>query len=201
MARFARAVELRHFILPKGCYVNYDLKLIEFLKSLDGDGAAKDYEALKKTLGHRPTLTEFYRSGASIPAMRKQFGNWFGLVKEMGDLESSETQAFAEHSEFLREIETTSMTRSFKMVLLDPVWVAYWRNNPINAWVGGNRVASARSFFSVIDQRFVPAFTLEESNYEAFQSMVQELLDYRLTAYESRRVSTGATENVIQFPH
>lgn len=248
LARFARDVELGHFKLPKGCYVNYDLKLINFLKSLDGEGAAKDYEALKQTLGHRPTLSEFHRAGASIPAMRKQFGGWFDLVKEMGDLEDGETQALAQHSDFLREIETTSMTRSFKMVLLEalfeadawrtpatlsviaerswqilqrrrplladlpddvrqlsngsePAWLAYWRKNPINAWVGGNREASARKFFHVADERLVPAFTIEASNFVAFESMAQELLDYRLTAYESRRISTAVIDKVIPFPH
>ena len=112
----------------------------------------------------------------------------------MGDLESGEAQVLAKHSDFLREIETTSMARSFKMVLLEalfetdawrtpatlsviaerswqilqrrrplladlpddirelrngsqPAWLAYWRRNPINAWVGGNREAGARSYF------------------------------------------------------
>ncbi len=77
LARLGRDIEQGTLNLPKGCYVNYDLQLIEFLKSLDGDGAAKDYEALKQTLGRRPTLTEFYRSGASITAMRRQFETWY----------------------------------------------------------------------------------------------------------------------------
>ncbi len=248
LARFAREVEHGRFKLPKGCYVNYDLKLIDFLKSLDGDGAAKDYEALKQTLGHRPTLTEFHRAGASIPAMRNQFGNWFGLVKEMGDLESGEAQVLAKHSDFLREIETTSMARSFKMVLLEalfetdawrtpatlsviaerswqilqrrrplladlpddirelrngsqPAWLAYWRRNPINAWVGGNREAGARSYFNLAGDCLIPKLTIEANDFVAFESMAQELLDYRLTAYEARRISTEASNNVIPFPH
>jgi len=248
LARFAREVELGHFKLPKGCYVNYDLKLIDFLKSLHGDGAANDYEALKQTLGRRPTLTEFHRAGASIPAMRRQFGGWFALVKEMGDLESDEAQVLIHHSDFLHDIETTAMTRSFKMVLLEalfeadawrtpatlsviaerswqimqrrrplladlpedlrqlgkgsePAWLAYWRKNPINAWVGGNREAGSRSFFSVADERLVPAFSIEANDFVAFEAMAQELLDYRLTAYEARRISTEATDNVIPFPH
>ncbi len=71
---------------PDGCYVNYDLQLIDFLKSLDGDGIQKEYEALREGLGRRPSLAEFYRAGASLQVMRKQYGGWFDLVRAMDDL-------------------------------------------------------------------------------------------------------------------
>ncbi len=247
LARFAREVEQGRFQLPKGCYVNYDLEIIDFLKSLDGAGAAKDYEALKQTLGRRPTLTEFHRAGASITAMRRQFDGWFGLVKEMSDLVAGEAAVLAAHQDFLREVETTKMTRSYKMVLLEalfesgtwgtPVplsvvaerswqilqrrrplladlpdalrklnsgsesaWLAYWRENPINAWTGGNREAGTRVYFAVTEDYLAPTFGVSEEDSANFESMVQELLDYRLAAYEARRVSAGAPDNVIPFP-
>lgn len=247
LARFGREVEQGALQLPKGCYVNYDIQLIDFLKSLDGDGAAKEYEALKQTLGRRPTLTQFYRAGASVIAMRKQFGNWYGLLREMSDLEPGELQVLMLHSSFLREIEATAMTKSYKMVMLealleidgwrslsaleaisdrswqvlqrrrslladippelqnindgrDPAWIAYWRKNPISAWVGGNRQENTPSYFTVTDERLIPAFSVADNDYPIFESMVQELLDYRLTAYESRRDSLTAPDNVIPLP-
>jgi superfamily II DNA or RNA helicase/HKD family nuclease len=247
LARFGREIEQGALQLPKCCYVNYDIQLIDFLKSLDGAGAAKEYEALKQALGRRPTLTEFYRSGASVIAMRRQFGNWYGLLLEMSDLEPDEIRVLTLHSSFLREIEATSMTKSYKMVMLealleidgwrspstlaaisdrslqvlqrrrslladiptelqntrlgsDPAWIAYWRKNPINAWLGGNRPESAPSYFTVMDERLIPTFSVAESDYLIFESMVHELLDYRLTAYESRRDSSAAPDNVIPLP-
>ena len=247
LARFGREIEQGTLALPKGCYVNYDLKHIEFLKSLDGEGAAKDYDALRQTLGRRPTLTEFYRSGASVTAMRRQFGTWYGLVREMGDLEPNAIEVLTQHPAFLREIEITQMVKSYKMILLEalleidgwrspptiasicerswqvmqrrrplladvptelqnistgkePPWIAYWQQNPINAWTGGNRDESVQSYFKVAGDQFIPGFSVAEKNYPAFESMAQELLDYRLTAYESRRVSNEATNNVIPFP-
>ena len=105
--------------LPDGCYVNYDLKIIEFLKSLDSAGTQKDYEALRASLGRRPTLAEFYRSGASVQAMRQQHGSWFELVESMGDLQEEEARAMKTLGGLLREVEVTPMTKSFKMVLLE----------------------------------------------------------------------------------
>jgi len=247
LAQFARDVEQNHWVLPNGCYVNYDLKLIEFLKSLDGEGVAGEYEALKQTLGRRPSAAEFHRGGGSLTAVRRQFGGWYQLVKERNDLDSKEIEVLGTYQAFLREIELTQMTKSFKMILLEalleadgfrnprtlisiaeqswqvlqrrrplltdlpddlrqiesgtePVWVNYWRKNPVNAWVGGNRGTQTHAFFAVTNDRFVPTFSVPTDSYNAFESMVQELLDFRLAAYEVRRSSSDASNNVIQFP-
>jgi hypothetical protein len=58
LADFAGKAEQNRLELPDGCFVNYDLEVIEFLKGLDQKGTEKDYQALKDTLGRRPTLTE-----------------------------------------------------------------------------------------------------------------------------------------------
>lgn len=71
LAAFARKAERHALNLPAGCYVNYDLAIIDFLKSLDSSGPQKDYEALRDVLGRRPTLSEFYRSGS---ALRRRMG-------------------------------------------------------------------------------------------------------------------------------
>jgi len=246
LAEFARKAEHGRLALPDGCYVNYDLQLIDFLKSLDGDGIKKEYEALREGLGRRPSLVEFYRAGASVQTMRKQYGSWFELLGVMGDLTSLEGTAVAAHCDFLKDVETTSMTKSFKMVLLEafqeldgwhaaPVvdalaarswdvlqrrrrlltdlpaaqrklsdgdnaaWRRYWQDNPINAWVGGNRAADVPSFFKVIDGYFRPSFLVAAEYCDEFQFMVQELVDYRLAAYEIRQTSSEEQSNVLLF--
>lgn len=119
IAAFAHKVETQTLQLPVGCFINYDMVLIEFLKSLVSDGIEEDYKALRYALGHRPTLAEFYRSGANITHMRQQFGNWFAFVKTMEDLSDAQAVVAATHRPFLREVEVTAMTLSFKMVLLE----------------------------------------------------------------------------------
>jgi superfamily II DNA or RNA helicase len=119
MAAFARKVETQTLQLPKGCFINYDVALIDFLKSLDSDGLAQDYEALRDALGRRPSLAEFYRSGSNTTRMRQQYGSWFNFVKAMNGLTETEALVAVAYQPFLREVETTAMTLSFKMVLLE----------------------------------------------------------------------------------
>lgn len=119
LAEFARMARKNALTLPPGCYVNYELAIIDFLESLDSSGPQKDYEALRDALGRRPSLSEFYRSGSSISAMRQQVGQWFALVDRMGDLTELEASALREFEALLREVEITAMTKSFKMVLLE----------------------------------------------------------------------------------
>ncbi len=119
LAAFARKIEKNRLELPEGCFVNYDLELIEFLKELDCDGVQKEYEALRETLGRRPTLAEFYRAGASVVQVRKQHGAWFPFVDTMGDLLPEEKLCSELHQKFFLEVEKTAMSKSFKMVLLE----------------------------------------------------------------------------------
>lgn len=119
LAAFARKAERHALDLPAGCYVNYDLAIIDFLKSLDSSGPQKDYEALRDVFGRRPTLSEFYRSGSSVQTMRQQAGHWFALVRTMDDLAELESATAEQFQALLREVEVTAMTKSFKMVLLE----------------------------------------------------------------------------------
>ncbi|WP_093390743.1 DUF3427 domain-containing protein [Rugamonas rubra] len=246
LANFARKAQANQLNLPDGCFVNYDLQLIEFLKSLDSDGIKNEYEALRNSLGRRPALAEFYRSGASMQLMRNDYGSWFALVDAMEDLDVDEQEILAAHRAFLREVETTSMTKSFKMVLLEAfqelngwstppttadlaerswrvlqrrrallidlpseqrdlpdgagaAWQRYWAKNPVEAWVGGNRASKQNSHFAVKDGQFRAVFGLLPAHQKKFELMVQDLIDYRLAAYEVRRINTELPDNVIPF--
>jgi superfamily II DNA or RNA helicase len=87
LAAFARKAERHALELPAGCYVNYDLAIIDFLKSLDSSGdRRRTTKPCATCLGRRPTLSEFYRSGSSVQAMRQQHGSWFALVRDDGRL-------------------------------------------------------------------------------------------------------------------
>ncbi len=119
LADFGRKAEQERLDLPDGCFVNYDLKIIDFLKGLDAKGPDKDYLSLRDTLGRRPTLTEYYHFGGNLTQTRSQHGSWFGLLKSMGDLSEKESGLVNQHKDFFGELETTSMAKSFKMILLE----------------------------------------------------------------------------------
>lgn len=247
LADFARKVEEQRLELPDGCFINYDLELIEFLKSLDTGGIAKDYEAQKNALGRRPTLAEFYRTGANIGRVRQQYGSWFEFIAAMNDLSEDEAAVAVAQRPFLLELETTAMTKSFKMVLLEALqeldgwaaapslrtlaerswevlqrrrplladlpgsqrdatngsseaWQRYWHDNPVNAWVGGNRNIPAPKFFRISEGQFQPTFEVPPVQRDTFSTLVQELIDYKFAAYEIRRAATTTPgDNVIPF--
>ena len=248
LAAFARQVETRQLALPLGCFINYDLSLIEFLKSLDRGGIEQEYEALKAAMGRRPTLAEFYRSGANVSRVRQQYGSWFEFIKAMSDLAEDEIPVATKFRAFLREVEITAMTMSYKMVLIDAfqqldgwrtpptlaalaqrswqvlqrrrpllvdlpdemretqdgtlvTWQRYWRDNPVKAWIGGNVTTAARAYFKADVQHFAPSFSVDESDRDVLAMLVQELVDYRLASYESRKAATTGSGNVIPFPH
>lgn len=77
-------------------------------------------------------------------------------------------------------------------------WLSYWKGNPINAWTGGNRNRDAERWFEVADGRFRASFSIADDERATFQAMVQELVDYRLAAYEPRLPTSEATETAAQ---
>ena len=246
LAEFGRKLEKTALELPNGCYVNYDLSIVEFLKSLDSAGPQKDYEALRAVLGRRPSLSEFYRSGSSLQDMRRQAGHWFALVHSMGDLSADGTDVADRFQALLREVETTDMKKSFKAVTLeawleqdglrqpvalqalaahartvmdrrrpllhdldanmriaastDSAWQKYWLDNPVKAWTGGNLKNATAAAFELRDAGFALKQPVPEADVPVLAEMLQELVDYRLAAYEVRITADAPVSNVIPFP-
>jgi superfamily II DNA or RNA helicase len=124
-------LEHSHVSLPAGCFMNLDLALLDFVKSLHQTGDDGTYMALREALGRRPTLLEFFRSGASPVRVRKAYGHWFGLVAAQGDLPEAESLLVGAAQAFLRELETTALTKCFKLVLLEAFQdLDGWREPP-----------------------------------------------------------------------
>jgi superfamily II DNA or RNA helicase/diadenosine tetraphosphate (Ap4A) HIT family hydrolase len=109
--------------LPPGCSVTYDLEAIEILKSLiripRGVGALQAwYEIFRHRNGIRPTALETWHAGHDPKSVRRSHGSWTAFVATMGDLDEKEREAQRAAESFLRELETTPMTKSYKMVVL-----------------------------------------------------------------------------------
>jgi superfamily II DNA or RNA helicase/SOS-response transcriptional repressor LexA len=108
--------------LPPGCFVNYDLQSIEFMEKLietKVDQQEDIYRALRESYGRRPVLAEFYRAGGGVEAIRREHGQWFTFVNSEADLAPAEKSCLSEFEDFFYEVETTKLTKSFKLVLLE----------------------------------------------------------------------------------
>jgi len=109
--------------LPPGCEVTYDLEAVEILRGLlrapsAGDAVEEYYRDFRDRLGERPTALETFQEGYITRSIRPRYGSWFGFVGEMGDLSEEERRALDAAGDFLGELDITSMSKSYKMVVL-----------------------------------------------------------------------------------
>ncbi len=110
--------------LPSGCEVTYELETKNILRALlRTTGSATElltrrYQDFRDTIGVRPTAAEMFREGYNPRAMRPAFGSWLGFVRSEVGLTVSEGAAFNEMRDFLTALEVTSMTKSYKMLVL-----------------------------------------------------------------------------------
>ena len=111
------------FELPPGCEVTYELQAVDILRSLlrqpaHGDALQAYYLDFRERHGQRPTAAEMFRDGFTPRSVRQSHGSWLHYVKAMGDLSQAQASALDQASEFLAELESTRMTKSFKILTL-----------------------------------------------------------------------------------
>jgi len=109
--------------LPPGCQVTYELETIDILRGLlrtpkAGEALRFYYEDFVQRHGQRPTATEAFHDGYNPGSTRKGYGSWLGFVGSMGGLTEDQDRVFQRQRALLDDIETTSMTKSYKMLLL-----------------------------------------------------------------------------------
>jgi hypothetical protein len=79
-------------------------------------------------------------------------------------------------------------------------WREYWLSWALSAWAGRLRGASA-GWFRIDGRRFIPTFQVAIDVGETFDTMVEELVDYRLARYlftKGSRSQAAARLKVIQ---
>jgi superfamily II DNA or RNA helicase len=111
--------------LPPGCEVTYELETINILQSLlrepkGGDVVRSYYETFRDLHDRRPTASEALHDGYSPRAVSKGYGSWLRFVASMGDLPGAANLLDTSRAtgSFLEHLETTPMTRSYKMLVL-----------------------------------------------------------------------------------
>jgi superfamily II DNA or RNA helicase/diadenosine tetraphosphate (Ap4A) HIT family hydrolase/HKD family nuclease len=117
---------LEELELPPGCSVTYELQALDILKSQLRVPAAVDqltswYEEFRERTGGRPLALEALREGRNPRAARPAHGSWTRFVQTRGDVSGSLIEMIDRGeaaSRFLEEIETTRMSKAFKMIVL-----------------------------------------------------------------------------------
>ncbi|MDQ3369163.1 MAG: DEAD/DEAH box helicase family protein [Myxococcota bacterium] len=117
------------FELPAGCSVDIELEAKELLSRLfkvsGVDEVERAYRELvlergaDQDLSLRPTAGELQRMGYLPSRLRERHGSWFDFVRGEKGLSNVEARALDAASGFVRELETTEMTKCFKMITLE----------------------------------------------------------------------------------
>ena len=107
-----------------GCYVTYEVEALDILKALTRvtanrlDTLKRYYEDFTLLHGARPRAVEAFHDGYNPHALRRQTGSWLGFVASVGGLDAEQARTHDRHRAFLDALETTEMTRSYKMLVL-----------------------------------------------------------------------------------
>jgi superfamily II DNA/RNA helicase len=111
--------------LPQFCELDLDINVIDLLKDMmrkrqpRKEKLLSDYLNLKSELGSRPTYLEMHLKGASeSPHYKLEFQSYFGFLKWAEELTVKESEVYSNYEKWFVEVEKTSMTKSYKMVVL-----------------------------------------------------------------------------------
>jgi superfamily II DNA or RNA helicase/diadenosine tetraphosphate (Ap4A) HIT family hydrolase/SOS-response transcriptional repressor LexA len=120
-ALLKRYLDGREPALPEGCVLDVELEAKELLKLVLPAGRAaveEAYRGMRAELGRRPTPTELLHAHYLPHTLRAAHGSWFGFCRAEGDLDASEERVVERFGAWLGMLETTSLNKSYKMVVL-----------------------------------------------------------------------------------
>ncbi|MEY3457969.1 MAG: hypothetical protein RL215_1126, partial [Planctomycetota bacterium] len=107
--------------LPPGCLLDIDLAAQDLLKQFLPQGATAAVDAYREWRdehGRRPAAAEFLRAGYLPKTAGVAAGGWLGFVESEGDLNAEETECLTSFRLWFQMLETTSLNKSFKMIVL-----------------------------------------------------------------------------------
>ncbi|MCZ0757110.1 DEAD/DEAH box helicase family protein, partial [Anoxybacillus sp. J5B_2022] len=111
--------------VPELCEMDLDVRVIDLLEEMRRKRQPRrekllyDYQELKQELGRRPTYLELHLHGRSeAKEYRDEFKSYVGFLYWADELSEREKEVFLKYESWLVEVERTTMTKSYKMVVL-----------------------------------------------------------------------------------
>ena len=107
--------------LPDGCLVDVVLEAKDLIRQFIPTGpsqAIEAYRAMRDELGRRPSILEVFNQGFLPRAIAARDGSWFEFCRAEGDLNENEAIVSEQFGDWLKMLETTALTKSYKMVVL-----------------------------------------------------------------------------------
>ncbi len=144
---------------PEDCYIDFDFQLIDLFKIQASqelrvkDKILLEYEAVKKDLNHRPDrmdlflkMDEYILSAMKRNSKLNLFRDYLTFLSDNDELTNEEKALVGTKAhEFLNVLETTSMTKSYKM----PILLAFYNDGDVKMEITDDDVYVAmREFYS-----------------------------------------------------
>ncbi|WP_168123948.1 DEAD/DEAH box helicase family protein [Paenibacillus sp. HB172176] len=111
--------------LPDGCDIQLDTMVIDLLAEMSRKKMPRrellldSYRSLKNELGRRPSYLELHLQGRSNSReYASEFGSYIGFLDWSEELSEREQIVWRRYEAWLRDVEKTTMTKSYKMVVL-----------------------------------------------------------------------------------
>ncbi|WP_163150679.1 DEAD/DEAH box helicase family protein [Anoxybacillus sp. MB8] len=112
-------------VVPDGCVIDFDVRVVHLLEEMRRKRQPRkeklliDYYDVKQQLGRRPTYLELHLYGRSVAKeYRDEFKSYVGFLYWADELSEREKEVFLRYESWLVEVERTTMTKSYKMVVL-----------------------------------------------------------------------------------
>lgn len=143
---------------PDECLVDFDMRLIDLFEQMEKkhrrlqDMVREEFYRVRDMLGHRPTRLELFTyMDADIYQMAVEranvnpFRKYFVYLHDLNELKAEETELYQSIGrEFIQLIETTNMTKVYKM----PVLLAFYNDGHMRMEVTEEQLlASWKRFF------------------------------------------------------
>lgn len=112
-------------IPPELCEINLEVEVINLLKELAQKRQPRKekllyaYQVLKEELGRRPSYLELHLYGsAESKEYKQEFRSYAGFLQWAEELTFEEKEVYEKYKSWMEEVESTSMSKSYKMVVL-----------------------------------------------------------------------------------
>ena len=164
---------------PEDCYIHFDFKLIDIFKTMAEqtkkieDKIIDEFYRIKEYLGHRPSRLEvFTYMDDNIYANMKSksklniLNDYLGFLNKIEELNTNEGNLIStEAHNFIKKIETTSMSQTYKMPLL----LAFYNDGNLKIELSDNDIyESFKNFYNYGSNGIDLCRNKSTQNYKSF---------------------------------
>lgn len=174
----AKRGDLRDIEFPEDCLIDFDFRLVDIFKSLAEkemkikDKIKEQYFIIKEYLGHRPSRVEFLTymdeeiyENIKSKAKINPFKDYINFLNENNELIEEEKELYnSTGKEFINLIENTSMSKTYKMLVL----LAFFNNGNVKMEITEEDIY--KSFYDFYNQGLNKVDMLKDKGTKYFET-------------------------------